>query len=72
MASIYELTGAFNALWNLMEEGTIDDEVLQESSTIRRKNSRSSWKVTANLSATLNPTLQDSKRKKRDLQRREG
>lgn len=30
MASIYELTGAFNALWNLMEEGTIDDEVLQE------------------------------------------
>lgn len=30
MASIYELTGAFNALWNLMEEGTIDDETLQD------------------------------------------
>ena len=30
MANIYELTGAFNALWNLMEEGEIDDETLQE------------------------------------------
>lgn len=30
MANIYELTGAFNALWDLMEEGNIDDEVLQE------------------------------------------
>ena len=30
MANIYELTGAFNALWNLMEEGSIDDETLQE------------------------------------------
>lgn len=30
MANIYELTGAFNALWNLMEEGSIDDETLME------------------------------------------
>lgn len=30
MANIYELTGAFNTLWNLMEEGSIDDETLQE------------------------------------------
>lgn len=30
MANIYELTGAFNTLWNLMEEGGIDDETLME------------------------------------------
>ena len=30
MASIYDLTGSFQTLWNLMEEGTLDDEVLQE------------------------------------------
>lgn len=30
MASIYDLTGSFQTLWNLMEEGTLDDEILQE------------------------------------------
>lgn len=30
MANIYELTGAFNALWNLIDEGEIADEVLEE------------------------------------------
>lgn len=30
MASIYDLTSSFQTLWNLMEEGTLDDEVLQE------------------------------------------
>lgn len=30
MANIYELTGAFNALWNLIDEGEISDEVLSE------------------------------------------
>ena len=30
MANIYELTGAFNTLWNLMEEGGVDDETLME------------------------------------------
>lgn len=28
MASIYELTGAFEKLWELMEEGLLDDEAL--------------------------------------------
>lgn len=31
MANIYELTGGFNHLWNLIEEGIIDDETLQEA-----------------------------------------
>lgn len=30
MANIYQLTGAFNALWNLIDEGEIADEVLEE------------------------------------------
>lgn len=30
MANIYDLTGEFKALWSLMEDGTIDDEVLAE------------------------------------------
>ena len=30
MANIYELTGAFNRIWNLIEEGELDDETLQE------------------------------------------
>lgn len=30
MASIYDLTGSFQTLCNLMEEGTLDDEILQE------------------------------------------
>lgn len=30
MANIYELTGAFNHLWALMDEGEISDEMLQE------------------------------------------
>ncbi len=30
MANIYELTDEFRTLWALMEEGTIDDEVLAE------------------------------------------
>lgn len=30
MASIYDLTGSFQTLWNLMEEGPLDDEILQE------------------------------------------
>lgn len=28
MANIYELTGGFNHLWNLIEEGIIDDDAL--------------------------------------------
>lgn len=30
MANIYELTGAFNKLWELIDEGEIDNEVLLE------------------------------------------
>ncbi|MCR4556365.1 MAG: siphovirus Gp157 family protein [Saccharofermentans sp.] len=30
MANIYELTGSFQTLWNLMEEGVLEDSVLEE------------------------------------------
>lgn len=30
MASIYDLTGAFQKLWDLMDDGILEDEVLQE------------------------------------------
>lgn len=30
MANIYELTNDFQTIWNLMEEGALDDEVLQD------------------------------------------
>ena len=30
MANIYELTGAFQTLWNLMEEGVLEDGELEE------------------------------------------
>ena len=30
MANIYELTGAFRTLWNLMEEGVLEDSELEE------------------------------------------
>lgn len=30
MANIYELTGSFQTLWNLMEEGVLEDDILQE------------------------------------------
>lgn len=30
MANIYELTEAFRTIWNLMEDGVLEDEVLQD------------------------------------------
>ena len=30
MASIYDLTGSFQKLWDLMDDGVLEDEVLQE------------------------------------------
>ena len=30
MGNIYELTGAFNRIWNLIEEGELNDETLME------------------------------------------
>ena len=30
MASIYELTSEFQLIWNLMEEGNIEEETLKE------------------------------------------